>query len=73
MIALAAVGAAPLVAETVDPDSHHIQASIPDEDPLNEAVNEPNVLAEVTLAMKPSTPSTPHMMFRLLTTTVHRI
>jgi hypothetical protein len=42
----------------VDPDSHHTQTSIPDEDPLDEAVNEPSVLAEVTLAKKPSTSST---------------
>ena len=74
---LAAVGAASVVAETldsaVDPDSHLIQTSIPDEDPLDEAVNEPSVLAEVTLAKKPSTSSTPNVIFRLLITSFDRI
>jgi hypothetical protein len=56
-----------VVAETVDPvdPDFHTQASIPDEDPLDEAVNEPNILAEVTLAKKPSMSATPDMIFQL--------
>jgi hypothetical protein len=38
----------------VDPDSHHSKGSIPDEDPLDEAVTDPNILAEVTLSKRPS-------------------
>jgi len=39
----------------VDPDSDscHLEVSIPDEDPLDEAVTDLNVLAEVSLSKKP--------------------
>jgi len=54
-----------------DPDS---QVSIPDEDPLDEAVTDLNVLAEVTLSKKPSAYSTINFLnFKFLTTCTTRI
>ena len=37
-----------------DVNNHSTQTSIPDEDPLEEAVTDPNVLAEVKLPARPS-------------------
>ena len=46
------------VTATAGPNSQPSQLSIPDEDPLDEAVTDLNVLAEVTLSKKPSACST---------------
>jgi len=56
------------VVTTTDPD--YSQTSIPDEDPLDEAVTNPNVLAEVALPTKPSMffTGTTNVFFKLLTT-----
>jgi len=51
--ALATVNGDTLTATMEDSDSHLPQVSIPDEDPLDEAVTDPNVLAKVTFSKKP--------------------
>jgi hypothetical protein len=52
-------GAAAVTATMAGPDS---QVSIPDEDPLDEAVTDLNILAEVTLSKKPSAYSTINLL-----------
>lgn len=49
------MGSKDLTAVPEGSDPHDPQRSIPDEDLLEEAIEDPNVLAEVTLPMKPST------------------
>jgi hypothetical protein len=59
---------------TAGPGSHHSQVSIPDEDPLDEAVTDLSVLAEVTLAKKPSAYSPINVLiFKFSTTYTTRI
>jgi hypothetical protein len=42
------------VTSTADPETHHSHVSIPDEEPQDAIVTDPDVLAEVKLPNKPS-------------------
>ena len=56
---------------SVGPDS---KVSIPNDDPLDEAITDLNVLVEVTLSKKPSAYSTINFLnFKILTTCTTRI
>jgi hypothetical protein len=60
------LGGAATVASTADPETHYAQVSIPDEDPQDAIVTDPDVLAEVKLPNKPSWFSTTQAVIWLL-------